>query len=274
MIRPAMCCHERAAPSFNSATALNSSSSILLNSLRPAGPRNCTTTSIAGRCPRAVLNTSRATRFNVLRSCARRTARFPTIRPRRAPGIVFATANIRNGPRLFRKRAVRKARVNSPGRFSRYRFGNPYVSDGNSSPRGLKKRPGRAACFRPGLPGRRQAMCLAVRGKSPPAFERRCIPPDCVARRSNMPNILAPRVLPGGRRGALGATPDFCHGLLDRQPLAALGPAGIDCPATGTRRHARPEAMPSFPLQVTGLERPFHVMLAPLGRGRDSIEGT
>ncbi|MDE0367045.1 MAG: hypothetical protein OXP09_15925, partial [Gammaproteobacteria bacterium] len=50
---------------------------------------------------------------------------------------------------------------------------------------------------------------LAARGKSPPAFERRCIPPDCVARRSNMPNILPPRALPGGRIGALGATPDF-----------------------------------------------------------------
>ena len=40
-------------------------------------------------------------------------------------------------------------------------------------------------------------------------------PPDCVARRSNMPDILAPRALPGGRIGALGATPDFCHGLLE-----------------------------------------------------------
>ena len=57
---------------------------------------------------------------------------------------------------------------------------------------------------------------LAARGKSPPAFERRCIPPDCVARRSNMLDILAPRALPGGRIGALGASPDFCHGLLAR----------------------------------------------------------
>ena len=55
---------------------------------------------------------------------------------------------------------------------------------------------------------------LAARGKSPPAFERRCIPSDCVARRSNMPDILAPRALSAGRIGALGATPDFCHGLL------------------------------------------------------------
>ena len=62
---------------------------------------------------------------------------------------------------------------------------------------------------------------LAARGKSPPAFERRCIPPDCVARRSNMPDILAPRALPGGRIGALGATPYFCHGLLVLVLLAA-----------------------------------------------------
>ena len=76
---------------------------------------------------------------------------------------------------------------------------------------------------------------LAARGKSPPAFERRCIPPDCVfvrgvpprapraegsARRSNMPDILAPRALSDGRilspspRAPLGASPDFCHGLL------------------------------------------------------------
>ena len=76
---------------------------------------------------------------------------------------------------------------------------------------------------------------LAARGKSPPAFERRCIPPDCVfvrgvpprapraegsARRSNMLDILAPRALSDGRilspspRTPLGASPDFCHGLL------------------------------------------------------------
>ena len=30
-----------------------------------------------------------------------------------------------------------------------------------------------------------------------------------------MPDILAPRALPGGRIGALGATPDFYHGLLE-----------------------------------------------------------
>ena len=73
------------------------------------------------------------------------------------------------------------------------------------------------------------------------------------------------RSAPAGQR-AIG--PDSrAAARLDRQPLAALGPAGVDRPATGARRHPRPEAMPSFALQVTGLERPFHVMLTPLERG-------
>ena len=54
----------------------------------------------------------------------------------------------------------------------------------------------------------------AARGKSPPAFDRRGIPADCVARRSNIPDILPPRALSAGRRAGLGATGDFCHGLL------------------------------------------------------------
>src|SRR5207249_1723550 len=40
------------------------------------------------------------------------------------------------------------------------------------------------------------------------AFGRRCIPPRCVARRSNTPGILAPLALRAGRGlGALGASP-------------------------------------------------------------------
>ncbi len=45
-----------------------------------------------------------------------------------------------------------------------------------------------------------------------------------------MPDILAPRALPGGRIGALGATPDFCHGLLDSHAMKTAPP-----PLTGIR---------------------------------------
>ena len=56
---------------------------------------------------------------------------------------------------------------------------------------------------------------LAARGNSPAAFDRRVIPADGVARRSNTPNILPPRALSAGRLAGLGATRDFFHGLLD-----------------------------------------------------------
>ena len=42
---------------------------------------------------------------------------------------------------------------------------------------------------------------LAARGKTPAAFDRRGILADCVARRSNMPDILPPRALSAGCRG-------------------------------------------------------------------------
>ncbi|PYQ92087.1 MAG: hypothetical protein DMF97_21815, partial [Acidobacteria bacterium] len=44
--------------------------------------------------------------------------------------------------------------------------------------------------------------------------DRRCIPADCVAPPSNIPDILGRRALSSGRLAALGATPDFHHGLL------------------------------------------------------------
>src|SRR5436189_2773726 len=53
---------------------------------------------------------------------------------------------------------------------------------------------------------------LAARGESPAAFGRRCIPADCVAPPSNIPDILGRRALSSGRLAALGATPDFHHG--------------------------------------------------------------
>jgi len=56
---------------------------------------------------------------------------------------------------------------------------------------------------------------LAARGASQSAFDRRCIPPRCVAQRSNIPDILAFRALRSGRIDGLGATTDFHHGLLD-----------------------------------------------------------
>src|SRR5437773_12033886 len=56
---------------------------------------------------------------------------------------------------------------------------------------------------------------LAARGETPTAFGRRCIPADCVAPPSNIPDILGRRALSSGRLAALGATPDFHHGLLE-----------------------------------------------------------
>src|SRR6266487_3058950 len=89
---------------------------------------------------------------------------------------------------------------------------------------------------------------LAARGESPAAFGRRCIPADCVAPPSNIPDIAPHRaqdarwgprsavVAPlrrgphgadcapwggtSGRLAALGATLDFHHGLLATSPEA------------------------------------------------------
>src|SRR5436309_4421067 len=66
---------------------------------------------------------------------------------------------------------------------------------------------------------------LAARAESPTAFGRRCIPADCVAPPSNIPDILGRRALPAGRLAALGATPDFQHGLRAEQ-----SPAGASLP--------------------------------------------
>jgi hypothetical protein len=74
---------------------------------------------------------------------------------------------------------------------------------------------------------------LAARGETPPAFGapsaaaalgtpfgRRCIPADCVAPPSNIPDILSRRALSAGRLAALDATADFHHGLLAATLLA------------------------------------------------------
>jgi hypothetical protein len=69
---------------------------------------------------------------------------------------------------------------------------------------------------------------LAARGERPAEFGRRCTPSGCVAPSSNTPGIaphraqnarwgprtLGRRTLPAGPIVALGATPDFHHGLL------------------------------------------------------------
>src|SRR6059036_1811875 len=72
-------------------------------------------------------------------------------------------------------------------------------------------------------------LAVAARGETPPAFGRRCIPADCVAPPSNIPDILSRRAFSRGPHGAdcapwggsagslagLGATPEFHHGLLE-----------------------------------------------------------
>ena len=51
----------------------------------------------------------------------------------------------------------------------------------------------------------------------PAAFERRCIPPDCVVRRLRMPNMRPPHALSGGRLTALGATRGSTTGCYDAE---------------------------------------------------------
>src|SRR5207253_4059161 len=81
------------------------------------------------------------------------------------------------------------------------------------------------ACFRVTPAG--LADGPAARGESPAAFGvpnaaaalgtpfgRRCIPADCVAPPSNIPDILGRRASSSGRFAAVGATPDFHHGLV------------------------------------------------------------
>ncbi len=61
--------------------------------------------------------------------------------------------------------------------------------------------------------------------KAPAAFERRCIPPGCVAPRSNMADMLPRRALPGGRLAALGARGGSAT---DRQGILLLAHGGRD----------------------------------------------
>jgi hypothetical protein len=83
----------------------------------------------------------------------------------------------------------------------------------------------------------RSMMDPAARGKSPTAFGRRCIPADCVAPPSNIPDILGRRALSSGRLAAVGATPGFHRGLLARRSTTRrCSTAAGRCRAAGTRR--------------------------------------
>ena len=63
---------------------------------------------------------------------------------------------------------------------------------------------------------RRAIIAYAAPGKSPAAFDRRCIPAAGVARRPNIPDIFAPRALSAGRLAGRMQR-DFFQGLLAGQ---------------------------------------------------------
>src|SRR5207249_9113154 len=104
--------------------------------------------------------------------------------------------------------------------FPRYARGDPSAEDRTSRPAGATfvQEPLHASERAAGRCSLKQDLKLTARGESPPAFGRRCIPADCVAPRSNIPDILGRRALSAGRLAALGATPDFHHGLLGCRP--------------------------------------------------------
>ena len=57
------------------------------------------------------------------------------------------------------------------------------------------------------------------------AFDRRRVPPDCVARRLHMANMRPPHALSAGRDARLGATRGFHHGLLAARRARAVAAA-------------------------------------------------
>ena len=73
----------------------------------------------------------------------------------------------------------------------------------------------------------------------PAAFERPCIPPDCVVHRLHMPNMRPPHALSGGCLAALGATRGLTTAVMLRDGMASvllawIGQADLDC-AKGSR---------------------------------------
>ena len=99
---------------------------------------------------------------------------------------------------------------------------------------------------------------LAARGKSPAAFEWRCIPPAGVASRSNTAGILPRRALSAGRITILGATRDFHHGLLAEPGVQPAPPPPVTPPSRvpdrGTQQPQLPALPPLDPLVVTQLD--------------------
>src|SRR5213595_1830252 len=81
---------------------------------------------------------------------------------------------------------------------------------------------------------------LAARGETPAAFGRRCIPADCVAPPSHIPDMLGRRALSAGRLAALGATLDFHHGLLAEQRLVQKTRERRDAAEHGDQRAVEP----------------------------------
>ena len=95
---------------------------------------------------------------------------------------------------------------------------------------------------------------VAARDESPAAFDRRCIPSDGVAPRSNTAGIFSRRVLSAGRSTGLGATGDSHHGL--QTPERDDEPAGAARP-----RFASVEDL----IARTGLRRDELATLAEIG---------
>jgi zinc protease len=108
---------------------------------------------------------------------------------------------------------------------------------------------------------------LTARGERPTGFERRSIPPGCVAPPSNIPDILGRRASPAGRLAVLGATPDVHHGLLTAvcgvfaaSVLAVVGPvasgqtppAAHETSAASVASYRLPQQMPVDPEVVVG----------------------
>ena len=121
---------------------------------------------------------------------------------------------------------------------------------------------------------------LAARGESPAAFDRRCIPPGCVAPRSSTAGILPRRALPAryAPRGAepraengcstdvfsgdghitgLGATRDVHHGLLGTEAGKKSEGATRD-PRVVADRDPLPATAPSTSVSPTRSLEPVH----------------
>ena len=131
-----------------------------------------------------------------------------------------------------RVRCAHRVRLQHRGVFQRHRFGKrPWLGVARRRLRRQRRRHAPPSILRGRKDTKDTKEDLAARGESPTAFGRRCIPADCVAPPSNIPDILGRRALSAGRLAALGATPDFHHGLLGHFALCPLYPL---CPMRST----------------------------------------